>query len=182
MKVASMSIPSYQPSGPFQEQNNPAPPPPHRRRWPWIVGGVVAFMFVVGAVSYAAGPSSSQAVTTRTIVRTVTITIPAPAPVTVVKTVTVTAPPQIKTVTAVPPPPAPGTSIDADGVYAIGQDITAGTWHTTGGSECYYARLKTTDTSEIIDNNNIDGPATVTVRSSDGAFQISGGCTWTKLH
>jgi hypothetical protein len=37
-----------------------------------------------------------------------------------------------------------------------------------------------TNTSDIIDNNNFNGPETVNL-SSVYAFQISGGCTWTKM-
>lgn len=71
------------------------------------------------------------------------------------------------------------SSISADGVYVVGKDIKAGTWHTSGGSQCYYATLNSTNTGDISDNNNFNGPETVNV---DGAFafQISGGCTWVR--
>jgi hypothetical protein len=90
----------------------------------------------------------------------------------VTKVVTVTPKPTV--------PPGPPTSINADGVYVVGADMAKGTWHTTGGAECYYARLASTDTGNILDNNNINGPATVTIGSSTKAFEISGGCTWDK--
>jgi hypothetical protein len=49
-----------------------------------------------------------------------------------------------------------------DGVYVVGQDIPGGTWHTTGGSQCYEATLSGTDTiHDIISNNNFTGPDTV---------------------
>lgn len=70
--------------------------------------------------------------------------------------------------------------ISNDGVYVIGQDIKGGVWHTTGGSQCYYATLGSTDTSNILDNNNFNGPETVDL-SGAYAFQISGGCTWIKI-
>jgi uncharacterized phage infection (PIP) family protein YhgE len=72
-------------------------------------------------------------------------------------------------------------SISQDGVYVIGKDIKSGVWHTanSGGSQCYYAKLGSTDTSNILDNNNITGPATVDL-SGAYAFDISGGCTWVK--
>lgn len=74
------------------------------------------------------------------------------------------------------------SSISGDGVYVVGQDIKAGTWHTngsgnTGANDCYFATLNSTDTSNIADNNNFDGPETVDV-SGVYAFQISGPCTW----
>jgi ABC-type Na+ efflux pump permease subunit len=69
------------------------------------------------------------------------------------------------------------SSISADGVYVVGKDIKTGTWHTIGGNQCYYATLNSTNTDDISDNNNFNGPETVNV---DGAYalQISGGCTW----
>jgi hypothetical protein len=74
-------------------------------------------------------------------------------------------------------------TISADGVYVVGQDINSGTWHTSGdggsGDQCYYATLNSTDTSNISDNNNFDGPETVNL-SGVFAFQITGPCTWIK--
>ncbi len=74
------------------------------------------------------------------------------------------------------------SSISGDGVYVVGHDIKAGTWHTngsgnTGANDCYFATLNSTDTSNIADNNNFDGPETVDV-SGAYAFQLSGPCTW----
>ena len=74
------------------------------------------------------------------------------------------------------------SSISGDGVYVVGQDIKTGTWHTngsgnTGQNDCYFATLNSTDTSNIADNNNFDGPETVDV-SGAYAFQISGPCAW----
>jgi hypothetical protein len=73
-------------------------------------------------------------------------------------------------------------SINGDGVYVVGKDIKSGTWHTngsgnTGQNDCYFATLNSTDTSNIADNNNFDGPETVDV-SGAYALQISGPCTW----
>lgn len=31
--------------------------------------------------------------------------------------------------------------ISADGVYVVGTDIPGGTWHTSGGQQCYEATL-----------------------------------------
>ncbi|HEX9517811.1 MAG TPA: hypothetical protein VF940_16745 [Streptosporangiaceae bacterium] len=72
------------------------------------------------------------------------------------------------------------STISADGVYVVGKDIPSGTYHTSGGAQCYYATLGSTDTSNILDNNNFNGPETVDV-SGAFAFQISGGCTWVKI-
>lgn len=72
------------------------------------------------------------------------------------------------------------STISADGVYVVGKDIPAGMYHTTGGGQCYYATLASTDTGNILDNNNFNGPETVDV-SGAYAFQIVGGCTWHKV-
>jgi hypothetical protein len=72
------------------------------------------------------------------------------------------------------------STISEDGVYVVGRDIPAGLYHTSGGGQCYYATLGSTDTSNILDNNNFNGPETVDV-SGAYAFQIVGGCTWHKI-
>lgn len=76
------------------------------------------------------------------------------------------------------------STISQDGVYVVGKDIPSGVYHTSGagansqpGGACYFATLNSTNTGDIIDNNNFNGPETVDV-SGAAAFQISGGCTW----
>jgi hypothetical protein len=80
------------------------------------------------------------------------------------------------------PTPAPGAAF-SDGLYKVGADIPAGSYGTAGGggSPCYYARLKTDDTSSYIANNLSSGPMRMTVRSSDGYVEFSGGCEWAKV-
>jgi type II secretory pathway pseudopilin PulG len=77
------------------------------------------------------------------------------------------------------------SQISGDGVYVVGKDIKAGVYHTngsgnTGANDCYFATLNSTDTSNIADNNNFDGPETVDV-SSAFAFEVNGPCTWVKV-
>lgn len=77
------------------------------------------------------------------------------------------------------------SQISGDGVYVVGKDIKAGVYHTngsgnTGANDCYFATLNSTDTSNIANNNNFDGPETVDV-SSAYAFDINGPCTWVKV-
>jgi hypothetical protein len=74
------------------------------------------------------------------------------------------------------------SSISGDGVYVVGQDIKSGTWHTNGSgnagaNDCYFATLNSSDTENIADNNNFDGPETVNV-SGAYALQLNGGCSW----
>jgi hypothetical protein len=72
----------------------------------------------------------------------------------------------------------------SDGVYVVGKDIKPGIYHTNGDggqtdNECYYATLNSSNTSDISDNNNFDGPETVDVNGAY-AFQISGPCEWVR--
>ena len=129
---------------------------------------VVGFFIAIGAISAAASGGNS----TKTVTEpgpTVTVTQAAPT-VTVTKTVT-------RDVVPTQNAQDEATQISADGVYVIGQDIPGGTWHTSGGKQCYEATLASTDTSNIIDNNNFTGPDTVSLAGAK-AFNISGGCTW----
>jgi hypothetical protein len=81
--------------------------------------------------------------------------------------------------------PAPITSFSA-GTYVVGTDIVPGMYKTAGpvnSALCYWARLRDTsgEVSSIIANNNISGPTTVTIKSTDGAFQTSQCATWNKV-
>jgi hypothetical protein len=155
------------------QQPGYVPPPGRRAQKPWparhkVLTGilaVVALFVVAGIAGAAAGGTKTKTVTVPG--PTVTVTQAAPA-------VTVTA-----TATVTPTANAQGqsTQISQDGVYVIGQDIAGGTWHTSGGQQCYEATLGSTDTSNIIDNNNFTGPDTVSLAGAK-AFDISGGCTW----
>lgn len=96
-------------------------------------------------------------------------------------TVTSTLPPvtQTQTVTYTPPPPpGPKTTITADGTYQVGVDILPGTYRSTGGGDCYWARLRTLATNDIIDNDNASGPAVVAILPSDAAFLTKRCGTW----
>lgn len=54
-------------------------------------------------------------------------------------------------------------TVSGDGIYKVGSDIKAGTYKTKGRVGCYYAILNSTDTSNISDNDNLDGPGFLTV-------------------
>lgn len=133
----------------------------------FVIGGSVVLAIVVAVIA------SHASLSTKTVPGpTVTDIEHEPGP-------TVTA-----TVSVTPTANAQGqaTQISASGVYVVGQDIAAGTWHTAGdggqtGNLCYYALLSSTNTSDIIDNNNFDGPETVSTSGAD-ALEINGPCTW----
>jgi hypothetical protein len=101
---------------------------------------------------------------------------------TAARTVTVTStlqPVITQTVTYTPPPPpGPKTTISTDGTYQVGVDIVPGTYRTTGGSGCYWARLRSLSTNDIIDNNNASGPVVVEILPSDAAFLTERCGTW----
>lgn len=147
--------------------------PQHEQRPPWIRRHAVLGVILAGTLGLAVGAGIGAAShTAQNTIRTVTQYQAVPGP-----TVTVAGP--TVTVTATPTANAQGqaTQINQDGVYVVGQDIPGGTWHTSGGSQCYEATLNSTNTSDIIDNNNFTGPDTVGL-SGAKAFEISGGCTW----
>ncbi|OBA72300.1 hypothetical protein A5641_00735 [Mycobacterium sp. 1554424.7] len=94
----------------------------------------------------------------------------------ITKTVTVTAP---------PPPFAPRTIIETDGTYRVGIDIVAGTYRSggpspEGGSDCYWARLSSLNSTHIIDSDIGTGPQVVMIAPSDKAFLTRSCQTWHK--
>ncbi|MBV8787366.1 MAG: hypothetical protein JOZ00_11830 [Mycobacterium sp.] len=116
----------------------------------------------VAIVLTGCGGGSSQTTTT------VTSMLPAET-----KTVTVTFTP--------PPPPGPKTSIDSDGTFAVGGDIAPGTYRTPGKYGCYWARLRSFNTNDIIDNNVSDGPQVVEILPGDKAFLTRNCAQWQKV-
>jgi hypothetical protein len=99
-------------------------------------------------------------------------------------TVTSMLPAETKTVTVTftpPPPPGPKTSIDSDGTFAVGADIAPGTYRTPGKYGCYWARLRSFDTNDIIDNNVSDGPQVVQLLPGDKAFLTRNCGGWQKV-
>jgi hypothetical protein len=101
-----------------------------------------------------------------------------PTAVTVTSTVPTT---QTVTVTFTPPPPpGPKTTINLNGTYLVNTDIVAGTYRTSGGVGCYWARLKSLDTNDIIDNNVSDGQQVVRIFPTDVAFMTRDCGTWQK--
>lgn len=103
---------------------------------------------------------------------------------TAVTTVTSTVQPVIThtvTVTYTPPsPPGPKTTISTDGTYQVGVDIVPGTYRSAGGTGCYWSRLKSLNTSDIINNNLSDGPQVVAIQPTDAAFLTKNCGPWQK--
>ena len=55
-----------------------------------------------------------------------------------------------------------------------------GTYRTAGRSGCYWARLSSVSTSDIIDNNLSSGPQVIEMQPSDEAFLTKGCPSWQK--
>ncbi|XKH58615.1 hypothetical protein LG293_16315 (plasmid) [Citricoccus nitrophenolicus] len=75
-----------------------------------------------------------------------------------------------------------------NGTFVVGDDMKAGTYKSDAApnsfmENCYWARLSGTsgDFGEIITNNNSQGPTTVTIRSTDVAFETSGCTAWERV-
>jgi hypothetical protein len=69
------------------------------------------------------------------------------------------------------------------GAYIVGTDMEPGTYRSSGGSACYYERLRnfTAGLNSIIANGNTSAPTIVTIKPTDAGFQSQGCGTWTKL-
>jgi ABC-type Fe3+-hydroxamate transport system substrate-binding protein len=160
----------------------PAPParpgkPGLRARW-WFIAAIAVVALLIGIGIGSSGSStnakSTPAVTT-TATATATVNVTT-TPTRVVATRTV----QVR-VTYTPPL----QNQISDGTYVVGTDIPAGIYKSDGQSDdgigCYWARLASLNTSDIIDNGNISGPTTTQIRPNDKAFLIEGGCTWSRI-
>ena len=76
----------------------------------------------------------------------------------------------------------PYPSFSGDGDYAVGRDISAGTYRTrTGGSSCYWERLRgfSGTIGDVIANDITNAPSVVTIAPSDAGFSSSRCATWT---
>lgn len=138
---------------------------------------LIAVVFLIIGIGIGAAASNMQT-------KTITVTRNVPGPTALPQpAVTIT-----KTVTAQPPAPPSNHIMNQDGVYVVGTDIARGTWHTAGAdtstrnNNCYYALLASTDTSNIIDNNNVTGPATITVGGNVAAVEVNGCLPWNWEH
>jgi len=80
------------------------------------------------------------------------------------------------------PAPAPGTFTFGAGKKIVPTEVPPATYRTrTAAAGCYWERLSGLGGTfgEIITNDNTDGPAVVTIASSDKGFNSSRCATWT---
>ncbi len=74
---------------------------------------------------------------------------------------------------------AEANSFEGDGTYIVGEDVQPGTYKSSGGDLCYWARLDRSD--EIIANDVTQGGSSVvTIRASDAQIKVSGCGTFRK--
>ena len=81
---------------------------------------------------------------------------------------------------AASPAPAPKTTIDKDGIYAVGTDIAPGTYSSAGpvdNGTCYWKRMANPD-GALIDNAMTKKPQVVQIDPTDKAFKTSGCQPW----
>ena len=138
---------------------------------------MVAFLFGIGIGGAGNKPPAATAASAPT-TQTVTVAVPQQgAQPAVVEAPAVEAP-------AVAASGGPLTSL-SEGTYEVGTgdgQIAPGKYKSPGpssGSQCYYARLSSDTTTDIIANDLKQGPMTMTVQSSDKYVEIN-GCTFTK--
>lgn len=82
-----------------------------------------------------------------------------------------------------PTPPNPN-AIPGDGTFLVPGEAKPGQYRTQNpNGACYWARLRGTGggLDDIIANGNATGPAVVTIRASDKAFESRGCGEWTKV-
>lgn len=82
-----------------------------------------------------------------------------------------------------PPGPGPKTVIDHDGTYMVGTDVLPGTYSSAGpvnGRTCYWKRLSSPNSSDIIDNAMTKKPQVVQIDPTDKAFKTDGCQPWQK--
>ncbi|MGH3548345.1 MAG: hypothetical protein ACRDQU_09590 [Pseudonocardiaceae bacterium] len=137
---------------------------------PWVVGGTVLLLSLIGI--FSGGKKSSPA--------TEPPAQAAPPPA-AAEPLAPAAPP------AAPAPPADlaTTTAFGAGTYIVGTDIVPGTYETTGPAAggiglCSWVRLKDTSGSleSIIANDVQQRPTTVTISKTDGAFKTAGCNPW----
>ena len=78
------------------------------------------------------------------------------------------------------PPPGPKTTIDKDGLYAVGTDIAPGTYSSAGpigNGTCYWKRLGNPD-GNLIDNALSKKPQVVQIDPTDKSFKTTGCQPW----
>ena len=75
--------------------------------------------------------------------------------------------------------PPVATATPGDGVWRVGVDIQPGTYRSSAGDPCSWARLYGFQGNSQIDTNVVWGPTVVTIRPTDLGFESRKCGTWT---
>ena len=166
--------------------------PYYKRRSTWVAA--VAVVIIVAVVAVAIGGSQPRnASSLRPVIGTDGGAATTQPPVTQppVTQTQVSSPATTRATVAPTTRPAPVTTTTGatttalrttfgDGTWVVGKQIAAGTYHTAGGGDCYWARESDLSggTSSILANDTPSGPVTVTILPTDVGFQTQGCGTW----
>ncbi len=84
----------------------------------------------------------------------------------------------LSAITKAPTDPFPG-----EGTFIVGTDIAPGSWRAEGGSTCYWQRMSafTGTFTDLVANDNVTTPVTVTIAPTDKGFKSTRCGTWTRI-
>jgi hypothetical protein len=77
--------------------------------------------------------------------------------------------------------PAVPTAAPGPGVWRVGVDIQPGTYRSSGGDACFWARIYGFQGNSVLESNVVFGPTTVTILATDLGFESNRCGTWTRL-
>jgi len=78
--------------------------------------------------------------------------------------------------------PAVPTANPGPGVWRVGVDIQPGTYQSSGGDACYWARLYSFQGNSQLESNVVFGSTTVTIKPTDVGFESNRCGVWTRLY
>jgi hypothetical protein len=84
--------------------------------------------------------------------------------------------------TATPAAAGPATTISTDGTFTVGTDIAPGTYASAGpvgDGTCYWKRMSSADSNNVIDNALTKKPQIVQIEATDAKFKTNGCQPWT---
>ena len=145
---------------------------------PALIGLIALFVGIAIGGADNSSTSADPEVTTETVVTTIT-----PDPVTTTEIKTLRPPAPTATVTrTVRVTPQPEAGITGDGTFIVGTQVQPGTYQSSGGSDCYWARLSglSGDFDDVI-TNGLGAHQVVTISPSDAAFDTERCGEWTKV-
>ncbi len=168
------------PTEPISQKENESQQSPSRPFWKrgWFLVPVAFFVGIL--VGVTANSDDAQNATPRTVTVTSIVEVPA----TTIETPETSTPSSATAPSTTAKPPVTKLPVPTftAGTYQVGVDIKPGSYKTGGSSDgCYYARLSSDNTSDIIANDLSNGPMFVRIRSTDKFIQFTGNCEWKKV-